>query len=399
MGKQLRRSVRYAWSLLFMAVLTTAFCCCESEDTSIPIAEKTVLIYMIADNSLSDYAQINIDSMKEGMKQANAGEKVLIYEDTGSENPKLMSLTKYMDGTVKQTLLKTYKQQNSVSPTVMTSIFSDMCSYSPSSHYSLVLWSHGDGWFPGSGNTKAPTTRWFGQDGTNYMDIPDLKTALSSGPHWDSLLFDACFMGGVETDYALRTTADYIIASPSEVMGQGFPYQDIMYLLFGTSETSYIRTATAYYNYYKNQPITLSSYPSATIGCVKCSELDGLAAATKALITAHATDLNTFSPLPVQYLEGYIPHLFYDFGAFVGAFTMQSERSAFECQLQKTVVYKAATPTILSVVSYGNTYVPVKSFSGLNTYIPSVGSVYSGYNSSYHRTEWYTAAGWNATKW
>ena len=57
------------------------------------------------------------------------------------------------------------------------------------------------------------------------MDISELAAAIDgSGVRFDYLLFDACFMSSVEALYDLRRAADYIVASPCEVMAHGFPY-------------------------------------------------------------------------------------------------------------------------------------------------------------------------------
>jgi hypothetical protein len=384
-------------SILILLTVSVLFACDKEEYTSTISSEKTVLVYMIADNSLNSYVKVNVDSMCSGMKSAAVGDNLLIYENGSDEVPKLLKISKQSDGTVKQSVLKTYAEQNSVSPTVMESILSDMCSYCPLVHYSLVLWSHGYGWFPG--NSTKTLTRWFGYD-TKYnseMSISDLVTALSNAPHFDTILFDACFMGGVETDYALRKNADYIIASPSEVMGAGFPYQNVMPHLFGETESDNVAAATAYYTYYKNIPVTSGiSYPSASVGCVKCSEMDSLALLTSALIKAHASDLDSFNASSVQYMEGNSPHLFYDFGDWVKAFTIESERASFETELNKAVVYKASTPIIYSAVN-GSQYIKMNSFCGLNCYIPQ--STTAEYNTAYHLCDWYAAAGWNSTCW
>jgi len=386
-----RYLVKIFRELLFALVITLSVTSCSENSYDSAIAtRKTILVYMIANNSLSSYADENIDSMLVGMKSCNVGDNLLIYEEKVGEAARLLKMAKQSDGTVKRSVLKNYREQNSVSSTVMASVLSDMTEYSPSQSYGLVLWSHGYGWFPPNSRTKTIATRWFGQDGTNNMAIEDLKTALiSGGLHWDSILFDACFMGGVEIDYALRNTADYIIASPSEVLGQGFPYQTILPFLFGKTEMDYTEVAKAYYRYYKDLPITVNTYPSATIGCIKCSELEHLADVTRGLIAAHDAEIACLDASNVQHLEGYNPHLFYDFGDFIHSFLSLDECTIFDTQLNKTVIYKAATPRILSATSYSNNYITVKSFSGLNTYILQKGL--DADNIAYRNTEWYMA--------
>ena len=62
-----------------------------------------------------------------------------------------------------------------------------------------------------------------GADGNRYMNISDLVTILSADavPHFDFVLFDACFMQSIEVAYALRNFTDYYIGSPTEIPGPG----------------------------------------------------------------------------------------------------------------------------------------------------------------------------------
>ena len=72
-------------------------------------------------------------------------------------------------------------------------VFTTAFSHYPADSYGVVFWSHGDGWLP----YNNPSTRWWGQDtgnGDNRMNIPDLNEALSVAPHFDFILFDACYM-------------------------------------------------------------------------------------------------------------------------------------------------------------------------------------------------------------
>jgi hypothetical protein len=391
-------------SLLFCFFLLLSFSACHKDDDTIETFQgKTVLVYMVADNSLSSEANINIDSLEAGLSRDTVNGNLLVYVDQLNDVPKLIQLVKPDNGTVRQQVVKAYKEQNSVSPTVMASVLKDVTDCFPSTSYGLVLWSHGYGWLPATSTSKAITSasaravslRWFGLDGTDEMSLPDLVTALSAGPHFDYILFDACFMGGVETAYALRGCTNYVIASPAEVLADGFPYKKLVPSLFGSTESDYIRIASLFYDYYNSQ----SGYRhSAAISCVKCSELENLAVEEKVLIDVHVDDLNTFDAASVQAMDSYTPHLFYDLGHFVECFTTEQERTSFENQLSKTVVYQACTPNILSVGSSGYTgFFPVNHFSGLNTYLPPSGN--ATLNTSYQTMEWYSAVGWGKTKW
>ena len=63
------------------------FAACEQEDDPIP-AEKvsrTVLVYIMADNTLSNFASADINEMMEGMKSVDASlYNLLVYVDDNS---------------------------------------------------------------------------------------------------------------------------------------------------------------------------------------------------------------------------------------------------------------------------------------------------------------------------
>jgi hypothetical protein len=388
------RKIHYFIFTLFLLSILGNSCREDYNDVNTPVQVfhgKTVLVYMAADNSLSNNTQPNIDSMMAGLGKDTTQGNLLIYMDRLNESPILMQLTKSDNGTVSAKTVKTYTEQNSASATVLSSVFKDITDLYPSESYGLVLWSHGYGWIS-QATVSAVETRWWGQDGGNVMELSDLAKALQTCPHLDYILFDACLMSGVEVAYELRNYSDYIIGSPTEVLAEGFPYSQIVSSMFGNSESDYIRIASMFYEYYNAQ----SGYSrSASVACVKCSEMEALATRTSELINAHIDDLNNLNVSSVQYLENYSPHLFYDFEHFIEQFTTELERYYFKLQLDKTIIYKANTDYILSGSSYS--FFSVTHCSGLNTYIPS--SLTSSRNASYQLLEWYSATGWSQTIW
>lgn len=143
---------------------------------------------------------------------------------------------------------------SSVDTTFMTNVLKETRQLLNTDTYGLIMSSHGGGWVPSeifdeymlqtnskradsATNNSKRISRFFGQDGNSFMETPQLAKAIEASDKWDYLLFDACFMSSVEGLYDLRHSADYIIASPSEVLGAGFPYQKILPLLFTTDHS------------------------------------------------------------------------------------------------------------------------------------------------------------------
>lgn len=382
--------------LNFLITLLAFTSCIRDDAEPEPVpAAKTVLVYMVADNNLSSEAGANLDSLLSGVARDGAEGNLLVYLDRSGDDPVLLRLSQNPDNTAGCVTVRTYSEQNSVSPSVMASVLADMTTLYPAQSYGLVLWSHGYGWLPGPGNTKAVTTRWFGQDGSSYMDLDELADVLATAPKFDYILFDACFMGGVETAYALREYANYLIASPAEVFSDGFPYSRLLPYLFGCSESRFIGLASTYYNWYNGRSGLVRS---AAVGCVNCSEMENLAAATRELLGVSLDALNGFDASAVQPLDSYSPHLFYDFAHFAQSLASAAPYTAFTEQLEKTVVYSACTPSITMINGQGGvTRVTPVSFGGIGCFIPQQST--TGYNLSFQSSGWYSASGWNLTGW
>ena len=127
---------------------------------------------------------------------------LLVYIDTGF--PRLIEIEN-KGGTVVETIVKEYEDRNSCGVAETQEVFNDVFGNSlyKAESYGLIYWSHGEGWIP----TPLPSTRWIGNDktgGGHYMNIEDLKLVLQNAPHFDFIMFDACFMQSVEVAFELR---------------------------------------------------------------------------------------------------------------------------------------------------------------------------------------------------
>jgi hypothetical protein len=84
-------------------------------------------------------------------------------------------------------------------------------------------------WQPAIG---AEVTRAFGESNVQVNPAELAEGIAKSNVKLDYILFDACFMSNIEAIYDLRNAANYIIASPCEIMGRGFPYHRTLPYLF-----------------------------------------------------------------------------------------------------------------------------------------------------------------------
>ncbi|MDR1593562.1 MAG: hypothetical protein LBS43_03620 [Prevotellaceae bacterium] len=205
-------------------ILSLFFSNCHKKDEGPRLKTRTVIVYMVGDNTLNPYVDIDINEMERGWKDSFDGD-LIVYVDQKRVAPYILKISAdRTDAVVSEEVMK-YSEQNSSSVDVMDKVLADIKDMYPAKSYGLILWSHASGWLPGSLNT----TRVFGDDNGEYMEISEL--AKLSGKY-DFFIFDACDMMGVEVVYELRNNADYIVGSVTEIMGDGFPYINIIEYLF-----------------------------------------------------------------------------------------------------------------------------------------------------------------------
>ena len=364
---------------------------------------RTVLVYFAADNTLEKFAAEDWAEITNGMKALQDEDvRLLAYIDTG-KNPRLVVLG-YKDGKICMSVEKLYESRNSVGVAETKEVFDYVFSSYPADSYGLVYWSHGEGWVP----KPLPSTRWIGQDtgdGTHYMNIDGLVSVLEGAPHFDFIMFDACFMQSVEVAYELREYTDYYIGSPAENPGPGAPYDKIMPYLFQKGAATKI--ASEYFAVYEakydeGRGISNTNWTGGTAICVlKTGELENLAAATRAALTRVEADgaklrgqifdcdrRDGHSSLYVGYFDfvEMMEMLVDDVSA------LNDWRQAFNAALG----YWASTPKIFTAVT--QSMFSMERSHGVTHYIPSPEEKPKE-AKAYRSMAWYLAAGLDEVGW
>lgn len=381
------------YSVLFVFSLFLFSC---SEDNNTPEPEgRTVLVYIAGDNSLSRYGYDNIEQMKAGFGRFRGN--LIVYFDPVDDVPKLLKISRGSDGKVVDSVVAVYEEENSADPKILARVAEDTRRLFPAASYGLILWSHGLGWlpanynFPGAyGRTAArqlPPTKYFAEDQHTgvekqygYMDIDKLASALPGGFRF--ILFDACFMGAVEVLYELRNKTDYIIASPAEVIANGFPYNRIIPLMDG-EEAEFKQICREFFNFYNTMPEP--DWRSATVSLTKTSELESLAGVVRSILQGKEDVLPDSKASDVRlYTMSYgLPKVYFDFGEYIRSMATKEQFAAFTAQYDKTVVYKLATENFFSEP------LPPDKYSGLSSYIPF--SNWTNMKARYAELGWFKA--------
>ena len=410
-------------AVLTVITVTTVLVACNHNDEPDPVQEedlRTVLVYIAADNSLTSFAADDVAEMVSGFAAVDADKNnLLVYVDTQSEKPFLYQITKNSKGAVVKKVLYEYEEQNSVYPTVMAEVYNRAFSAFPAKSYGLVLWSHGDGWLPSPANISASkaSTRWFGQDGTSYMDISSLNTALNSAPHFDFILFDACFMQSVEVAYELKDRADYFIGAPNEIPGPGAYYTELVPAMFSQANDLASTVAHGYYDYYAGKYTgQLGSNENWTMGVtvsvLKSSEVQALATATAAILPKYITNGSAINVSSIYSYDPRSTYFYYDLKDLIKSLVASDDQTLFSAWSD---AFELAVPLHLTT---DKTYSALKDYniggmvsmlgsSGLSSYVPRSGTYsydrylysYASLNTFYHSYAWYSAAGWSNTGW
>jgi len=363
-------------------LLLCSVACSQEKREEEPIAERTVLIYMAADNNLYAYAIENIKNMLTSELPNNCN--LVVYLDTPSwlieTKPQLYHIQSGELISVKQ-----YLPHNSASAEVLQEVIGDVLHLFKAQSYGLVLWSHGTGWLPESAfeDLKSQSTaayhtypvKSFGKDGAHEINIVDLANAIPI--KFDYILFDACLMSCMEVLYQLRNKADVIIASPTEILAEGFPYDKITPLLFGNN---YIGIAQAYMAYYKNKSDALLQ--SATIAVVDTKQLIPFAATMKNLIK-NGNVVTSPDNQTIQSYDRLDSSVFYDLQDCLEHSVVDEQILNINQQLSTMVLYNGFTPFFLQ--DY-----PILKSCGLSVYISSSNKELDEY---YKRLDWYRDTG------
>ena len=357
--------IRFLFCALAMAL--TLFSCKKAEKEEIVVVKrpKTVLLYMVANNNLSNDAENSISRLQNGYIPAEEG-NLLVYKHCAGMDPVLLHIKKGEEGTVVADTAYRFPPRVSATKSALTQALNVTQALFPADSYGLILWSHGTGWIPPLASFSSAAQeqisgsgpeRTFGLDGKVELEIRDLAQAI---PYKLSfMLMDACFMGGIETAYEVKDSVDYYIGSPAEILTESFPYHKIMQHIF-KSTPDYAAVCKEYYDYYNAKS---GAERSATVALMDCSKLAEVAEVAKRVFDQYgeriaSLDLSLLQP----YFRGSSSKYFYDLKDLVDAIADASLSAEFAAALERAVPYKATTPYFIEL--------PIRSFCGVSTYVP-----------------------------
>ena len=175
----------------------------------------TFMVYMDADNSLSQYAQSNLAEMM-SVGSSSSLHIIVLYD-----GPETGDSAIYRIDNGKKTLLKSLGEVDMGSERTLKNFVDFVVTNYPANHYFLDLWDHGDNY----GGCCI--------DHGDWLTLQEIDYSLSYfvnkiGRKVDVVGFDACRMGSISVLYALKDYALYAVVSEKDEPANGWPYDAIL---------------------------------------------------------------------------------------------------------------------------------------------------------------------------
>ena len=393
---------------MFSFAMTFTSCSDEAFDVD-SVNKQTILVFYpwtgsTTSSGLKQYLANNIDSICQGIvaKKGLSDSRVMVFFSEKYNKSTLYDLQyDAASRKVNRVPVKTYEDNSYCTAEGFANLLNEVKQNAEALNYALIIGVHGSGWTyaedwvnypnyarPGFGSTDTagkpsstfsgiqfgsdpdhPVTRFFGSvNSKSYaMDIPTLAEGIrQSGMKMQYILFDACYMGNVETAYELKDVTNYLIASSSEIMAKGIPYRSMWSYLNGTTP-NYSSLVNGIVNFYKN-----SNSPYCNMAAIDCRQLDELANVMKEINQKYTLD--TTIPLDsIQPLDGFLPHLSYDMAVYVDSLKPSGYlKEQFSNQLKKTVKAAAHTDCVYTALRlYPEATIKIKNYCGLSISDPS----------------------------
>lgn len=369
-------------------------------------ARKTLLVYMMAENSLSNYAALDVAEIFECVPEIPRDCRLFVYVDN-KEHPMLthyFSLTNGDAGNSNHVLFgnDVCSSDTAVLGKVLDYIF---CEF-PTETLDIIMWSHGSGWLRGP--LSAAPQRSIGIDNgensnsnsiTTTIEVEELAALLKRQPaKVNRLMFDACFMQCAESAYALRGAAEWIIASPAEIPGDGALYSTIVPCFFFSDGP--VEIIDSYISAYENEPA------GAVLSAVRADAMQHLADMTYSLVVKYFNVdkkrdyADVFAYLPGgKYTSDTAYPSYYDMNAVMSKYLTVGEYIEWRKAFDNAVVYVAASQKWYSMLCGKMIAYDVHACGAMSMYMPQRYARNDKFNADFRTTEWYSAVGWEAAGW
>ena len=255
---------------------------------------RTIMVYMVGSDLETNYSAATYDLMEMVNAQYDTSKINVVVCAGGAKqwNNNIVSASEtsyYLVTDESLSKVKTNPTKNMGLSSTLSEFLTWCKSTYSTDRYSLILWNHGGGPIYGYGHDEV---------GSDMLSLSELVTALSSSPFnaynkLETLGFDACLMGTVETAWVFKDYAEYYIASQEVEPGNGWDYEFLSKLSTcknGGEMGSLI--IDYYFDFYEAQ---FSYAPQLeteiTLSCLDLSKIDEVEQAVNTLFSSVNSDV------------------------------------------------------------------------------------------------------------
>lgn len=404
--------MRHIVLLSLLLFMSATLCGCREESVERdPLAQRTVIVYMSAENNLSSFSRDDLRELTDGSKGLNGRQRLVAFVDDASvSTPAIIELK----GGKRDTLKLFEHDFYASAPDKFREIIQFIENECPARSYGLVLWGHAKGWIIENDSIESATSRprkAFGVDngsnlevgfsfGNRWMNITQMAHALDGLPRFRFIFADCCCMMCVETAYELRHVTDYLLGSPAEIPGNGAPYHKIAPLFFSESDDFYKAIIDTYYDDYMGRV----DYPgcSVPLSVVDMSHIEELAQATRTVLRAPSEYDTEKIAYYFQYKND-VP-VMYDMCSLMERNLAENDYHAWKRVLDMAVPYRRFSEKWMTDTTnfdiykgFGVSIFNQDNYGGLSMFVekPEYNFSRHDFNRDICKTSWYWAVGWN----
>jgi len=272
-----RNSQKSIRILFFLLIIFTLLSCSKIDED-----EWTILVYMAADNGLNLDALTELDDIMNAEFSDNIN--IIVQVDYAASNSSPAAYRYHIYPGLKEQI-SYLGEIDSGDENELTAFANWGFNNYPSEKQALIIWSHGNGWYP----FFCPDVE--ADNDINIADGEFRRVIKNINEYLEILILDACNMQTVEVAAEVADYTDYIIASEGGINSAGFPYSEIFSMWESEDnvalESLCFEIGYQYYMYYSMAEI----YP---ISCsvLKTSEFPQLLNSLEEFVAVYSDDAN-----------------------------------------------------------------------------------------------------------
>ena len=378
---------------MMLMLLLVALLCAACEKHNHP--DWTVLVYMAADNGLSDNADGDINEMEAAGVPEGVQVLVLVDRNAYADNPSAVVYRIEADDdttTISSPIVRQLGEINTADPQQLADFANWGYRQAWGSKRALIVWGHGNAWYrAGSWKSVCDDSQSNATMDVSNGELRQAMLGIRGGV--DLLMFDACLMQTAEVVSEVSDRADWVVGSLDKTCVDGLPYHDILRQWSAGSSAAEMASRTVYAAVDSYRPGGSQQTPGiyhAVYSAVDCDRWEAAQWAVGRFVQVASVDtvnsgLNEALYRATTFNDG---DEMIDLAEFLGA-------TWTECWGSIATRGKAAADTLTTAIPAVDVYGYSSGTTGrVSVWFPRYASHVAGWEETYRAMRWSQATGW-----